>query len=71
VLEDVQMEYKGNSASEEMAELSETIKNIYNNNIHEDKMAVSCATATMKCIYEEYYMCQSSVEQDASSTIIR
>jgi hypothetical protein len=29
VLEDVQMEYKGNSASEEMAELSETIKNIY------------------------------------------
>jgi hypothetical protein len=37
-----------------MAELSETIKNIYNNNIHEDKMAVSCATATKKCIYEEY-----------------
>jgi hypothetical protein len=33
VLEDVQMEYKGNSASEEMAELSETVKNIYNNNI--------------------------------------
>lgn len=54
MLEDVQMEYKGNSASEEMTELSETIKNIYNNNIHEDNMTVSYATATTKCIYEEY-----------------
>jgi hypothetical protein len=31
VLADVQMENKGNSASEEMAKLSETVKNIYNN----------------------------------------
>ena len=54
MLENIQMEYKGNSASEEMTELSETVKNIHNNNIHEDKMVVSCATATTKCIYEEY-----------------
>lgn len=54
MLADVQMEYKGNSASEEMAELNETVKNIYNNNIHENKMAVACATATQKCIDEEY-----------------
>ena len=55
MLADVQMEHKGNSASEEMAKLSETVRNIYNNTIHEDKMAVSYATATKKCIYEEYY----------------
>ena len=54
MLADVQMEYKVNSASEEMAKVSETVKNIYNNNIHEDKMAVLYATATKKCIYEEY-----------------
>ena len=54
MLADVQMEYKGNSASEEMAKLSETVKNIYNNSIHEDKMAVLYATATKKCSYEEY-----------------
>jgi hypothetical protein len=40
------MGYKGNSASEEMVKLSETVRNIYNNSIHEDKMAVSYATAT-------------------------
>jgi hypothetical protein len=39
----------------EMSKLSETVRNIYNNTIHEDKMAVSYATATKKCIYEEYY----------------
>lgn len=54
MLADVQMEYKGNSASEEIEKLSETVKNIYNNSIHEDKMAVSYATATKKCMYEEY-----------------
>lgn len=47
VIEYIQMKYKGNSASEEMAALSETIKQTYNNNIHEDKMAVSYAAATI------------------------
>ena len=54
MLADAQMGHKGNSASEEMAKLSETVRNIYNNSIHEDKMIVSYTTATKKCINEEY-----------------
>jgi hypothetical protein len=33
VLADAQMGYKGNSASEEMVKLSETVRNIYNNSV--------------------------------------
>lgn len=49
------MEYKDYSAAEEeMAELSETIKNICNNYMHEDNMAVSYVTATNTYIHEVY-----------------
>jgi hypothetical protein len=46
VLEDIQMDEIGNSASEEMPELTETFENKNNNKIPEEKMAVLYATVT-------------------------
>jgi hypothetical protein len=48
------MDEIGNSASEEMPELTETFENKNNNKIPEEKMAALYATVIKKNIYEEY-----------------
>jgi hypothetical protein len=48
------MDEIGNSDSEEMPELTETLENINNNKIPEEKMAALYATVIKKNIYEEY-----------------
>ena len=45
---------KGNAASDEMPELSETIEHVNSYNIHVDNMAISYAAATTKNIYDKY-----------------
>ena len=54
VLEVIQMDEIGNSDSAEMPELTETLENINNNKIPEEKMATLYATVIKKNIYEEY-----------------
>ena len=54
VLEVIQMDEIGNSDSAEIPELTETLENINNNKIPEEKMAALYATVIKKNIYEEY-----------------